>query len=70
MLGYNRGITQVYNNMNNNLSTTQNIQTETLVESWLEAEKKGEQFPVPFDMAWKLAGYSTKANAKRTMQTK
>lgn len=28
-------------------------------------EKNGEQFPVDFDIAWKLAGYSTKANAKK-----
>jgi hypothetical protein len=38
------------------------------LDQWLEAEQNGEQFPVPFDDAWKMAGYSTKANAKRALQ--
>ncbi len=37
----------------------------SLIDSWIEQEKKGNQFPVPFDLAWQFAGYSTKANAKR-----
>jgi hypothetical protein len=35
-----------------------------LIDGWLEQESKGVQFPVPFDLAWQIAGYSTKANAK------
>jgi phage anti-repressor protein len=38
------------------------------LDRWLESERNGEQFPVPFDDAWKMAGYSTKANAKRALQ--
>lgn len=44
--------------------------TQILVDSWLEAELNGEQFPVPFDLAWQIAGYSTKANAKRKLMNK
>lgn len=36
-----------------------------LLDSWIEAERKGVEFPVPFDAAWRMAGYSTKASAKR-----
>lgn len=36
-----------------------------LVEGWLQAEREGNQFPVPFDMAWPMAGYSRKDSAKR-----
>lgn len=38
-----------------------------LLDKWLEAERNGEQFPVPFDDAWNMAGYSNKANAKRAL---
>ncbi|MDJ0579064.1 hypothetical protein [Crocosphaera sp.] len=44
-----------------------NNSTKNLVESWFKAEKEGVQFPVPFDTAWKIAGYSKKANAKRRL---
>jgi hypothetical protein len=40
----------------------------SLLGQWLEAERNGEHFPVPFDNAWKIAGYSTKGNAKRALQ--
>lgn len=40
---------------------------ESLVNSWLKAEEGGEQFPVNFDDAWKIAGYSNKGNAKRKL---
>ena len=39
----------------------------SLLDKWLEAEQNGIQFPVPFDDAWKMAGYSTKASAKRSL---
>jgi len=39
--------------------------TQNLMDGWIEAEEQGEVFPVPFDTAWAIAGYSTKANAKR-----
>lgn len=39
---------------------------ENLIDSWIEQENKGSQFPVPFDLAWQFAGYSKKANAKQS----
>lgn len=38
-----------------------------LVDRWLEAEANGEKFPVPFDIAWSIAGYSRKDSAKRKL---
>lgn len=38
---------------------------QQLIKQWIEAERNGEQFPVPFDIAWKIAGYSRKDSAKR-----
>lgn len=38
-----------------------------LVERWLQAEQNGEQFPVDFDLAWKMAGYARKDIAKRRL---
>ena len=40
---------------------------QTLVDGWLRAEENGETFPVDFDVAWAIAGYSTKGNAKRKL---
>lgn len=40
----------------------------SLLDAWIAAEQKGEQFPVPFDVAWGIAGYSTKASAKRALK--
>jgi len=38
----------------------------SLFSSWLDAyESNGKQFPVKFDDAWQLIGYSRKENAKR-----
>lgn len=36
-----------------------------LLEQWSESERNGVQFPVPFDMAWPMAGYSRADSAKR-----
>lgn len=36
-----------------------------LIEEWIQSEQDGIEFPVPFDAAWGIAGYSTKASAKR-----
>jgi phage anti-repressor protein len=52
--------------MTNNIVPIKN-DVSTLLDQWLEAEQNGEQFPVPFDDAWKMAGYSNKANAKRAL---
>lgn len=38
-----------------------------LIDRWMEAEKNGESFPVDFDMAWEIAGYSRKSVAKRRL---
>lgn len=40
----------------------------SLLDAWIASEQKGERFPVPFDIAWGLAGYSTKASAKRALK--
>lgn len=40
------------------------IDEQNQVQKWLEAEKNGDPFPVDFELAWQMAGYSTKANAK------
>lgn len=40
---------------------------QALVESWIKAEQEGENFPVPFALAWQIAGYSKKSNAKRKL---
>lgn len=36
-----------------------------LLDQWIEAEKNGIQFPVPFDIAYPIAGYARKDSAKR-----
>ena len=41
-----------------------------IVDRWLSAEKEGVEFPVEFDIAWKLAGYTRKDNAKRRLTNK
>ena len=41
------------------------IDIQVLIENWLKAEQEGEQFPVDFDIAWQIAGYSRKDSAKR-----
>ncbi len=43
-----------------------NLDLTNLLDGWIEAERNGIEFPVPFDLAWKMAGYSTKANAKQS----
>jgi len=44
-----------------------NSDTSDLLDSWAEAEMNGVEFPVPFDDAWAIAGYSKKANGKRAL---
>ncbi|MFN5251296.1 MAG: hypothetical protein ACK5DE_09615 [Bacteroidota bacterium] len=43
---------------------------EKLIARWLKAEKEGEIYPVEFDLAWKIAGYSRRDSAKRTLVDK
>jgi phage anti-repressor protein len=40
---------------------------QSLVDGWLKAEQEGTQFPVDFDIAWSIAGYTRKDNAKRKL---
>jgi len=40
---------------------------QALIEQWLKQEDEGLQFPVDFDVAWKIAGYSRKDSAKRKL---
>ena len=42
--------------------------TQNLIDNWLEQEQQGVQFPVDFETAWQIAGYSNKANAKRKIE--
>jgi hypothetical protein len=42
-------------------------EVSNLLDSWMESEKNKVDFPVPFDIAWQIAGYSIKANAKRAL---
>jgi hypothetical protein len=37
----------------------------TLLDAWIKAEQNGVKFPVPFDVAWPIAGYGRKSTAKR-----
>lgn len=39
-----------------------------LIDRWMEAESNGERFPVDFDVAWRLAGYSTKQKAQNKLK--
>jgi len=39
----------------------------SLLDGWIEAERNGVQFPVPFDAAYPMAGYSRKDSAKRSL---
>jgi hypothetical protein len=41
----------------------------TFLDAWIKAEQNGAKFPVPFDIAWGMAGYSTKASAKRQLKS-
>jgi anti-repressor protein len=41
-----------------------------LIDSWIKDEQEGIQFPVPFDLAWGIAGYSRKDSAKRALTAK
>ena len=43
------------------------IDAQKLIEQWVKEEMKGEQFPVEFEMGWKIAGYSRKDVAKRKL---
>lgn len=53
--------------LNPNLLGDEASELNALIEGWLKREQDGEQFPVNFDAAWQLAGYSTKGNAKRKL---
>ena len=40
---------------------------QSLINQWMELERNGVEFPVPFESAWPIAGYATKGSAKRSM---
>jgi phage anti-repressor protein len=40
-----------------------------LFDEWREAHHNGVQFPVPFEAAWRVVEYSTKANGKRGLKS-
>lgn len=39
----------------------------SLLDGWIEAERNGVEFPVPFESAYQMAGYTRKDNAKRSL---
>lgn len=39
----------------------------SLLDGWIEAERNGVHFPVPFEAAYSMAGYTRKDNAKRSL---
>ncbi|MEM9450935.1 MAG: hypothetical protein AAGA75_20715, partial [Cyanobacteria bacterium P01_E01_bin.6] len=43
------------------------LDIQELLNSWIKAEQNGIQFPVPFENAWRIAGYSRKDSAKRCL---
>lgn len=43
---------------------------QNLIDHWVKEEQAGTQFPVPFDLAWTIAGYSRKDNGKRALTGK
>ena len=51
--------------MANNHSISIATNTQALIKDWLQRERNGVKFPVPFDEAWKIAGYARKDSAKR-----
>jgi phage anti-repressor protein len=55
-----------------NLALNENISSDitTLLDGWIKAEQGGIQFPVPFNLAWSIAGYSRKDHAKRRLLNK
>lgn len=51
--------------MSNSIVASNDIQS--LIDIWLEQERNGVQFPVDFDIAWQIAGYSEKGKGKRRL---
>lgn len=43
---------------------------ENLIDHWLTQEQNGIQYPVDFDVAWAIAGYSEKGKGKRRLVSK
>jgi phage anti-repressor protein/uncharacterized protein YnzC (UPF0291/DUF896 family) len=48
-------------------SSVPNSDIKSLLDGWIEAERSGVDFPVPFDLAWGIAGYSMKHHGKRKL---
>lgn len=51
-----------------NLAVTSVSDARSYVDEWLKQEQNGERFPVDFDIAWRLAGYSTKQKAQNKLK--
>ena len=48
-------------------STERPENIQALIDKWLEQERNGVRFPVDFETAWCIAGYSRKDSAKRKL---
>lgn len=44
--------------------------SQYLINRWIEEEAQGKRFPVDFEIAWKVAGYSEKGKGKRRLTSK
>lgn len=53
--------------MANNIVSTD---IQQLINGWVAREQEGELFPVPFDLAWQIAGYARKDHGKRRLTAK
>lgn len=51
-------------------SSVPNSDIKSLLDGWIESERSGVEFPVPFDLAWGIAGYKQKPHAKRRLVSK
>lgn len=51
--------------MNNSMITSNEFDIHSLINKWIEDELNGIEFPVDFEIAWQIAGYSRKDSAKR-----
>jgi phage anti-repressor protein len=40
-------------------------QFQSNIDKWIQQESEGNEFPVPFEEGWEIAGYSRKDNAQR-----
>lgn len=50
-------------------STIVSYDVRSLIDQWMEAERNGEQFPVPFHEFWNIAGHNKKQDAVSLLES-